>query len=181
MGFHDRLGCKEHNSLNFNQFRRTLGVKNEYNSCNIKNVNMMTVVVNNDIKLNSCGSGKCSHFNLQAICHTTKLMNTVSSVNLTANVGNALVVDAYKAPDSNDILAPLHGSPPGSINDHIETNSQMLPGSYYSYDCHASVHKIDRFNYTFVNKFDNSHNQFVYIHSYPQNKPGGFYFLNFSH
>ena len=180
MGFHNRLGCKEHDSLNFDQFKRIFGVKNENNSCNVNNVNMMPVVANNKIKLNSCGGGKCADFNVQAICHTTKPMNTVSSVNLTVNVDNALLVDAYKAINGNDTLSPQHDSP-GSVIDHIETNPQILPGNHYFYACHTLVHKIDRFNYTFVNHSDNSHNQFVHIRNYPQNKPGVFYFLNFSY
>ena len=57
----------------------------------------------------------------------------------------------------------------------------MFPGNHYFYGCYTSLHKIDRFNYTFVNQFDNSHNHFVYIHNYPQNAPGGFYFFYFSY
>ena len=41
----------------------------------------------------------------------------------------------------------------------------------------GSIHKVDRLNYKFVDQSDNSEIQFVYIHNYPQNKPGGFYFL----
>ena len=55
-------------------FARTVGVKNENNSYNIKTVNMMPVVVDHDIRLNSCGGGKPLDFNLQTTCRTTKPM-----------------------------------------------------------------------------------------------------------
>ena len=142
---------------------------------------MMPVVVNNDKNLNLCGGGECADFNLQSNCHISKSINTGSNASLTVTVDNVLMIGAHKAPNSIDTIVPQHGSPPGSVIDHVKTNTQIFPGNQYSYGCHTSLHKIDRSNYTFVNQFDNSHNQFVYIHNYPQNTPGGFYFLNFSY
>ena len=116
----------------------------------------------------------------QDVCHDIKAMDAVSHVNLTACGSSALVVDSYKAFDSTNNLAPQHGSPPGTIIDHMEANLQTVARNQYVYSYHGSVHKIDRLNYTFVNQLDNSHNQFVYLHNYPQNKPGGFDSLKFS-
>ena len=67
---------------------------------------------------------------------------------------------------------PQHGSPPLPVVAHMETDHQ--PSCQL---INGSIHKVDRLNYKFVDQSDNSEIQFVYIHNYPQNKPGGFYFL----
>ena len=105
----------------------------------------------------------------------------MSHVNLTAYNSTALVMDSYKDPDSNSNLAPQYGSPPGTMVEHMEANLQTFPRNHCANLYNGSVHKIDRFNYTFVNQIDNSHNQFVYMNNFPQNKPGCFYFLKFSY
>ena len=102
-------------------------------------------------------------------------------MDLTANDENAMLFDALKAIGSSNTIAPQRGSPRGSVTDHMETNPHIIPRNHYFDTQHASVHRIDRFNYTFASLSDNSYNQLVYIHNYPQNKPGGFYFLNFSY
>ena len=108
-------------------------------------------------------------------------VETASHVNLTAYDSTALVMDSHKALYSNNNPAPQHDSPTGTMVEQMEANRQTFPRNHCANLYHGSVHKIDRFNYTFVNQFDNSHNQFVYIHDFPQNKPGGFYFLKFSY
>ena len=173
MGPYDKMGCNGHNSLKFGQFNKTVGVNNENDSLNVNNVNnMMPVVANNDIYLNSHGGGKIFDISSQDVCHDINTMDTVSHANLTACDSSALVVDYDQVFDSTNNLVPQHGSPPGTIIDHMEANPQTVPRNQHVYSYHGSVHKIDRFNYIFVNQLDNSHNQFVYIHNYPQNKPG---------
>ena len=73
-----------------------------------------------------------------------------------------------------------HGCPPGTRIDHMEANLQTVPRSHDVCSDHCLVHRIDRLNYTFINQYDNYNNQLAYIHNYPQNKSGGFYFLTFS-
>ena len=178
MSLHDKQGCNGH----FDQFSKTIGVKNENNSLYVNSVNsMVPVVVNNDNYLNSSGGGNLSNFILQNVCHDIHALDTVSHVNLTAFSSSALVMDSHKAFDSNRNLAPQHDSPLGSMIEPMEANLQPFLRNHCVNLYHGSVHKIDRFNYTFVNQLDNSHNQFLYIHNYPQNKPGGFYFLKFSY
>ena len=124
--------------------------------------------------MNLCGGSKCSDFNLQFNCHTIVPTDSISDASLTVAVDNSLIVGAHKASDNIDITVPQHGSPPGTVIDCVETNTQLFPDNYYSFNCHTSLHKIVRFDYSFVNQSDNSHNQFVYIHNYPQNTPGAF-------
>ena len=89
-------------------------------------------------------------------------------------------MDSHKAFKNTCNLAPQHGSPPGTMIDYREANLQPFPRNHCIHLYHGSIHEIGRFNYTFVNKFHDSHNQFVYIHNYPQNEQGAFYFLKFS-
>ena len=181
MGPYDMMGCNGHNSLKFGQFNKTVGVNNENYSFIVNNVNnRMPVVVNNDIYVNSHGGGKNFDVNSH-VCHDIKAMDTVSHVNLTACDSNALIVDCDQVFDSINNFVSQDGSPPGTIIDCMVANPQTVPRDQHVYSYHGSVHKIDRFNDTFVYQLDNSHNQFVYIHNYPQNKPGGFYILKFTY
>ena len=38
---------------------------------------------------------------------------------------------------------------------------------------------VDRFNHWVADTLNNAIFQYVYIHNFPQNEPGGFYFLRF--
>ena len=138
---------------------------------------MKPVVVNNDAYLNSCGGGNLCNFISQSVCYDINALETVSHVNLTTYDNTALVINFQKTLNGNPNPAPQCGSLPGPMVDHREANPQTSPRNHYADLCRGSVHKIDRFNYTFVNQFDKSHNQFVYIHDFPQNKPGGLLFL----
>ena len=111
------------------------------------------------------------------VCYDINALETVSHVNLIAYDSTALVMDSQKALDSNNNPAPQYGSLPSTMVEHMEANHQPVPRNHCANLYHGSVHKIDRFNYTFVNQLDNSQNQFVYIHDFPQNKP----FLKFSY
>ena len=135
----------------------------------------MPVVVDNNIYLNSCGGGSLSNVICQNVCQNVNALDTVSHVNMIASDYDALLMDFHKAFDNNTDFAPQHGSPPGPMIARVEPSHYHFPRNVYLQLCHGLIHKIDRFNYAFVNFFDNSCSQFVYIHNYSQNQPGDFF------
>ena len=157
----------EHNSFQFDQFRSTVGVNNENISLNnyCKN-NLMPVVVNNEIYLNSCGDSNLSNVILQNLCQDNNALDTVSRVNMISCDFDDSGMDLYKSYDINTHSALQHGFPPGSITVHIEFNHQTFPSNDYVRACAVLFHQIDRFIHSFFDYSDNSGNQLVNTHSY---------------
>ena len=179
MGLFDKLGCNGYNSLQFDQLRKTVSVHNKNKLLNDNSVNnVMPVVVNNDLHLNSCGGGKLSNFISQNIWQDIHALDTVPHVNMTNFDSNVLIMNSHNVLDSNICFAPQHGS--ASVIKHMEATHHPFPRNHGFQSYHSSVHKTDRFNYTYFDYFYNSANQLVYINNYPQNKLGCFYFFKFS-
>ena len=166
--------------MNFKTFRRTIDVKNQSKNCNVNTVNSRPVVVNNGLNPNLHTGGECICFNSSVDYHIMVPTNTISDTSLTVDVDNCMISGAHRAPANTCTIAPQHGSPPCPVIDHVETTTQVLPGSSLAYNGHTPLYKVDRFNHIYVNQYDTSHNQLVYIHNYPQNSPGVFYNLTFS-
>ena len=164
MGTQVKLGCNEHNSVQFNHFRKTFGVNNKNKSPNDNNVNnMMPIVVNDNMNLNSCGGGYLSESMLQNVCHDVYALDTVSNVNMNVCDVNNLLRNFHRASDINSYFAPQHVSPPGPTIAHVDSDHQPFSRNGCTQVYHGSVHKVDRFNYIFIDHFDNSDNQFVYM------------------
>ena len=166
--------------MNSKTFRRLIDVKSQSKNCNVNTVNSRPVVVNNGLNPNLHTGGECICFNSSVDSHIMVPTNIISDTNLTVDVGNCMISGAHRAPANTCTIAPQHGSPPCPVIDHVETTTWVLPASSLAYNGHTPLYKVDRFNHIYVNQYDTSHNQLVYIHNYPQNSPGGFYNLTFS-
>ena len=79
-------------------------------------------------------------------------------------------------------IAPQHSLPPGPWPvAHVETAHCALPhfdNALLSHHNNANVlYNVDRFNYCLPDTLNNADFYYVYIHNFPQNKPGGFNYL----
>ena len=164
-----------HNILQFDHFSKTVGVNNGNVPHKFNNI-MMPVIVNNQMNLNSCGGGNLCTVMLSNVCHDTYVLDTVSNVNMYSYKVNNQRKGFHRVQHNNAYSTPQHGSPPLSMIAHMEPDHKPLLQAP-----HGSLHKVDRFNYKFIEQSYSSVNQLVYIHNYPQNKPGGFYFLKTIH
>ena len=106
-----------------------------------------------------------------SVCYDTYALDTVSNVNMNSNKVHNQCNGFHRVQDNNAYSTPQHGSPPLSMIAHMEPDPKLLLQTP-----HGSLYKVDRFNYKFIEQSDSSVNQLLYIHNYPQNKPGGFYF-----
>ena len=163
----------EHNSLQFEQFRETVGVNNVKKSPHVSNVNKLNPgIVSNDMNLDIYGGGNSNNNNLSNIRSYRYALDTVSNLNMNVYHVNNSPRGLHRAPGTIVFRPPQHGSPPPPVVAHMKTDHQPS-----SQSINGSIHRVDRLNYKFIDQSDNSENQFVYLHNYPQNKPGGFYFL----
>ena len=122
----------------------------------------MPVVVNNDTY--------DGNFKFQNVWQDVKVLDAVSHVNMTACDYGILFMDSHKTFGSNTKFTPQHGSPPGPMTAHVEAVHHPFPRNICLQICHGSVHKIDRFNYIFVN----------HVQTQLSTKSArGFYFLRF--
>ena len=161
---------KEHNILSFNQLNGTTGVNNVNMPQNCNNT-MIPVTLNSNKNSNYLGGGNSFAIMSSDEYYDIYAMDTVSNVNTISYKVCNQQNNTDEVQYNNCHSIPQHGSPLPMIP-HRKPNHKLL-----SQAPNVSLHKVNRFNDKFTEQSDSSVNQLVYIHNYPQNKQGGFYFL----
>ena len=136
-----------------------------------------------DGQMNCCGDGQFNEFVSNII---------ITNVEVSASVPQVLCDENYSLADSSVCLdmsthiAPQYSLPPGTWPvtqmETVQGASTEFDNALLSRHNNANMlYNVDRFNYWLFDTLNNADFYYVYIHNFPLNKPGGFYYLRCCH